>query len=54
MPADGTLNKAIVLDLHERGAAAPSTATFNGWTVIRAAIVNHRSTTADMDVLASP
>jgi aromatic-L-amino-acid/L-tryptophan decarboxylase len=47
--ADGTLNKAIVLDLQERGAAAPSTTVLDGKTVIRAAIVNHRTTEADMD-----
>jgi aromatic-L-amino-acid/L-tryptophan decarboxylase len=47
---DGTLNKAIVVDLHERGVAAPSTTILDGRTVIRAAIVNHRTTCADMDV----
>jgi aromatic-L-amino-acid decarboxylase len=47
--ADGALNKAIVLDLQERGAAAPSTTVLDGKTVIRAAIVNHRTTEADMD-----
>jgi len=46
---DGALNKTIVLDLHERGAAAPSTTVLDGRTVIRAAIVNHRTTAADMD-----
>jgi aromatic-L-amino-acid/L-tryptophan decarboxylase len=47
--ADGALNKAIVLDLHERGVAAPSTTTLHGKTAIRAAIVNHRTTEADID-----
>ena len=46
---DGELNKAIVIDLQERGVAAPSTTIINGRTVIRAAIVNHRTTEADMD-----
>jgi aromatic-L-amino-acid/L-tryptophan decarboxylase len=49
MPDDSALNRAIVLDLHERGAAAPSTTVLDGRTVIRAAIVNHRTTLADMD-----
>ncbi len=44
-------NKAIVIDLHDRGAAAPSTTILGGKTVIRAAIVNHRTTQADMDTL---
>ena len=47
--ADGALNKAIVVDLHERGVAAPSTTTLHGKTAIRAAIVNHRTTEADID-----
>jgi len=47
--ADGAGNSEIVLDLHERGAAAPSTTTLDGKTVIRAAIVNHRTTEADVD-----
>jgi aromatic-L-amino-acid decarboxylase len=48
-PGDDAMNKAIVLDLHERGVAAPSTTVLDGRTVIRAAIVNHRTTEADMD-----
>jgi aromatic-L-amino-acid decarboxylase len=48
---DGELNKALVIDLQERGVAAPSTTTIGGRTVIRAAIVNHRTTEADIDVL---
>jgi aromatic-L-amino-acid/L-tryptophan decarboxylase len=49
MSGDGALNKAVVIDLHDRGAAAPSTTVLDGKTVIRAAIVNHRTTQADMD-----
>jgi aromatic-L-amino-acid decarboxylase len=49
MPADDVLNKAIVVDLHERGVAAPSTTVLGGRTVIRAAIVNHRTTEQDID-----
>ena len=50
---DGELNKAIVIDLQERGIAAPSTTIIDGRTVIRAAIVNHRTTEADIDALMS-
>jgi|SRR5579883_210183 len=48
---DGELNKAIVIDLQERGVAAPSTTIIGGRTVIRAAIVNHRTTREDIDAL---
>lgn len=48
---DGELNKAIVIDLQERGVAAPSTTIIKGRTVIRAAIVNHRTTEQDIDAL---
>jgi len=51
MPADGELNKAIAIDLQERGVAAPSTTIIGGRTVIRAAIVNHRTTERDIDTL---
>jgi aromatic-L-amino-acid decarboxylase len=40
----------IVIDLHNRGVAAPSTTRLDGVVVIRAAIVNHRTTESDMDV----
>jgi aromatic-L-amino-acid decarboxylase len=46
---DGELNKAIAIDLQEGGVAAPSTTTIGGRTVIRAAIVNHRTTEGDID-----
>jgi glutamate/tyrosine decarboxylase-like PLP-dependent enzyme len=52
--ADGELNRLnadIVADVQEAGIAAPSTTTVNGALVIRAAIVNHRTTATDMDVL---
>jgi glutamate/tyrosine decarboxylase-like PLP-dependent enzyme len=48
---DGELNKAVVIDLQERGVAAPSTTIIKGRTVIRAAIVNHRTTEDDVDAL---
>jgi aromatic-L-amino-acid/L-tryptophan decarboxylase len=47
---NGELNKTIVLDLHDSGLAAPSTTIIDGKAVIRAAIVNHRTTEADIDV----
>jgi aromatic-L-amino-acid decarboxylase len=42
-------NQALVIDLQERGLAAPSMTTLDGRPVIRAAIVNHRTTRADID-----
>ena len=41
----------IVADLQEAGIAAPSTTTIAGRTVIRAAIVNHRTLREDVDAL---
>jgi glutamate/tyrosine decarboxylase-like PLP-dependent enzyme len=37
----GSINREIVMDLHESGVAAPSWTTIGGQTVIRCAIVNH-------------
>ena len=48
-PDADELTKRIVIDLQERGVAAPSSTILGGKTVIRAAIVNHRTTEADMD-----
>jgi aromatic-L-amino-acid/L-tryptophan decarboxylase len=45
------INSEIVADIHESGIAAPSTTTLNGKLVIRAAIVNHRTDTIDLDAL---
>lgn len=45
------VNREIVVRLHESGIAAPSTTTINGQLVIRAAIVNHRTGTVDVDAL---
>jgi aromatic-L-amino-acid/L-tryptophan decarboxylase len=42
--ASDKLQEAIVMDLQERGLAAPSLTTLGGCKVIRAAIVNHRTT----------
>ena len=42
-------NEAIVIDLQMRGLAAPSMTDLSGRPVIRAAIVNHRTTRDDLD-----
>ncbi|MBN2502825.1 MAG: hypothetical protein JXB38_18745 [Anaerolineales bacterium] len=47
-----TLNKEIMLQLHERGLAVPSYTSLNGKFALRVAITNHRSTRADFDFLA--
>jgi tetratricopeptide (TPR) repeat protein len=45
------LNREIVIKLQEAGAVAPSTTIIAGRLAIRAAIVNHRTTRADVDTL---
>ena len=45
------LNAELVLDLHEAAIAVPSTTTIDGRRAIRAAIVNHRTTDADVDAM---
>ena len=47
--ASDKLQEAIVMDLQERGLAAPSLTTLGGRKVIRAAIVNHRTTIRHAD-----
>jgi glutamate/tyrosine decarboxylase-like PLP-dependent enzyme len=47
-----TINKEILMQLQERGIAAPSYTTLHGRYCLRIAIANHRSTQADFDVLA--
>ncbi len=47
------VNGDIVIDLHELGIAAPSTTILDGQLAIRAAIVNHRIDTCDIDALIS-
>jgi glutamate/tyrosine decarboxylase-like PLP-dependent enzyme len=53
--ADGAdrVNSEIVADIHESGIAAPSTTTLDGKLAIRAAIVNHRTDTSDLDALVA-
>ncbi len=45
------LNAELVKDLHESGIAVPSTTVIGGRRAIRAAIVNHRTTTCDVDLM---
>ena len=45
------VNAKIVIDLQEAGHVAPSTTTLAGHLAIRAAIVNHRTTRRDLDLL---
>jgi len=51
--ATGEINREIVMDLHESGLAAPSTTKLSGRPVIRAAIVNHRTQTKDMEAFVA-
>lgn len=45
------VNGDVVIDIQESGIAAPSTTVLNGQLAIRAAIVNHRTDTCDIDAL---
>jgi tetratricopeptide (TPR) repeat protein len=45
------LNRQIVIELQESGAVAPSTTTIGNRLAIRAAIVNHRTSRAEIDTL---
>jgi aromatic-L-amino-acid/L-tryptophan decarboxylase len=47
------VNRNIVIDIQESGIAAPSTTILDGQLAIRAAIVNHRTDTCDIDALIS-
>lgn len=47
------LNRQIVVELHEAGAIAPSTTLIDGRVAIRAAMVNHRTTQAEVDTLVA-
>ena len=47
------INGDIVIDIQESGIAAPSTTVLDGQLAIRAAIVNHRTDTCDIDALIS-
>ena len=45
------LNAEVVMRIQESGVAVPSTTRLRGRTVIRLAIVNHRSVDEDFDIL---
>ncbi len=45
------LNAGIVVELQERGVAAPSTTRLKGRLAIRANLTNHRTRLADLDIL---
>jgi glutamate/tyrosine decarboxylase-like PLP-dependent enzyme len=47
------VNKEIVIRLQESGIVAPSTTKIGGHIVIRAAIVNHRTSRAEIDALVN-
>ena len=47
------VNGEIVIDIQESGIAAPSTTLLDGRLAIRAAIVNHRTDTCDLDALVA-
>ena len=47
------VNRDIVIDIQESGIVAPSTTLLGGELAIRAAIVNHRTDTRDIDALIS-
>ncbi len=47
------VNARIVADLHESGIAVPSTTMIDGRIAIRAAIVNHRTQSRDLDALVA-
>jgi glutamate/tyrosine decarboxylase-like PLP-dependent enzyme len=44
-------NRELMMRLHERSIAIPTYTMLNGKFALRAAIVNHRSTRADFDLL---
>ncbi len=46
------LNRQILMELHERGIATPTSTVLRGTYAIRAAITNHRSRKEDFDALA--
>jgi glutamate/tyrosine decarboxylase-like PLP-dependent enzyme len=47
------LNKEILIELQERGIAAPSSTKLNGQFCLRVANVNHRSVKEDFEILVS-
>jgi aromatic-L-amino-acid decarboxylase len=51
--ADAEFTRNLVLDLHEQGVAVPSWTTVNGELAVRCAIVNHRTSKADIDTFVN-
>lgn len=49
--AHNELNRKILMELHERGIAAPTSTVLQSKYALRAAITNHRSRKEDFDVL---
>ncbi|MCP3465115.1 aspartate aminotransferase family protein [Bradyrhizobium sp. CCGUVB23] len=47
------INREIVADIQESGIAVPSSTTIDGNLAIRAAVVNHRTDTMDIDALVA-
>ena len=47
------LNSQLVVELQQSGVVAPSSTTINGCIAIRAAIVNHRTCSEDIDALVN-
>jgi aromatic-L-amino-acid decarboxylase len=47
------VNADVVIDIQESGIAVASTTLLDGQLAIRAAIVNHRTDTRDIDALLS-
>ena len=47
------LNNALVVELQERGIAAPSTTRIKGQLVVRVSITNHRTRFEDLDLLVT-
>jgi aromatic-L-amino-acid decarboxylase len=47
------LNKSILVELQEKGIAAPSYTSLNGRYAIRVAIANHRSVQSDFDLVVA-
>ncbi len=47
------VNRQILMELHERGIASPTSTILHGTYALRAAITNHRSRKEDFDVLVA-
>ncbi len=52
-PDPNTVNAQLLIELHESGLALPSSTTLKGQFALRAAIVNHRTTLQDLEILVA-